>query len=346
MIIRDACPNDNARLIHLESVAPQGNRIKLASERTDYFVRANRFDDHVLKIAEDEATGEILGVMGVGSVRVLIGGQTMTGGLIFDWRSNPLIQKGLNRHMLRLWQSVEEAVAARNLDFLFGYVKEDNLRSLNIVMRSGATIIERCDFLTIPVHRSFCRRLDRYPVSVSTKIDGCAEMQAVQAAFPDRDLLPVADDLVLQQTLTDTYVRAKVSLGKSSLKIWDSSTDYTQRIVQLPRLYRAVRPVFAAVSHLLPLPHIPRIGEAVRDWYLFDLNIADPSDLPALMEKTRELAVNNQIDYLIICLNPQDALYPALFRLAWLKLPYCLLYYPRHVLVKPVAPTYFDIRYI
>lgn len=248
--------------------------------------------------------------------------------------------------MLRLWQAVEEEVAARNLDFLFGYVKEDNLRSLNIVLRSGATIIERCDFLTIPVHRSFCRRIDHSPVTVSSQIDGLTEMQAVQAAFQDRDLLPVAVDSVLQQTLTDTYVRAKVSLGQSSLKIWDSSADYTQRVVQLPRLYQAARPVFAAASHLLPLPHIPRIGEAVRDWYLFDLIINKPADLLVLLEKTRELAVNSQIDYLIVCLNPQDDLYKALARLAWLKLPYCLLYYPRKPTARPASPTYFDIRYI
>jgi hypothetical protein len=135
-------------------------------------------------------------------------------------------------------------------------------------------------------------------------------------------------------------------LGKSSLKIWDSSADYTQRVIRLPLLYQAARPVFKAISHLLPLPHIPRIGEAVRDWYLFDLDVTDPADLPALLEKTRELAVRSQIDYLVVCLNPQDVLYPTLSRLAWLKLPYCLLFYPRKPMSRPASPTYFDIRYI
>ena len=346
MIIRDACPNDNVRLIQLEGVAPQGSQIKLTSERSDYFVRANRFDHPVLKVAEDETTGDILGIMGVGAVRVSIGGQAATGGLIFDWRSNPLIQKGLNRHMLRLWQAVEKEIETRDLDFLFGYIKEDNLRSLNIILRSGAKIIERCEFLTIPVHRIFCRHGDRYPVAVAPKIDAAAETDAIRQAFAGRDLLPWPVHATGQQALTDAYVRAKISLGRSSLKIWDSSADYTQRVMHLPRLYRAARPVFAAISHLVPLPHIPRIGEAIRDWYLFDLDIADPADLPVLLEKARKLAVDSHIDYLIVCLNPKDVLYPVLARLSWIKLKYCLMYQPRKPIAEPREPTYFDIRFI
>ena len=349
MIIRDAGPNDNAQLIDLERSAPQGTRIKLVSERTDYFVRARRFVDPVLKIAVDEKTQDILGIMGVGPVKVSLGGATATGGLIFDWRSNIRGKNGLPRHIYRLWQAVEQEVAARKLDFLFGYVKEDNLRSLGILMRSGAQIVEEREFLTLPVHRAFCRNIDSYPVLVEPCIDVGQDGQTVRSACEGRDLLPLADDSGLLQALTDTYLQAKVVLGDSSLKIWDSSADYTQKIMHMPLLYHLARPVFAAVSPIFPklLPRIPQLGEAVHSWYLYDLLIQNPDDLPRLLEKTRLLACSRQVDYLVICMNAKEAFYPAVASLAWLKLKYYLLYNRlNNDVAIPAEPTYFDIKYI
>lgn len=105
-------------------------------------------------VAEDEKQGgDILGIMGVGGpVAVRLKGEIIRGGgFVFDWRSNPLAQKGLQRHMLRLWQAAQAEIAQRNLDFVFGYVKEDNERSLGILKKNtGRRLWKQKSFLPCP----------------------------------------------------------------------------------------------------------------------------------------------------------------------------------------------------
>lgn len=158
MRVRPATAADNEKLIAIEQLTPQGGQIQLVSERKDYFFRAKKFADPIVLVAEDEEEDMILGIMAVGPVELKLHGKTLRGGLVFDWRSNPMAQKGLPRHMLRLWQAAHKEIIRRDLDFLFGYVKEDNFRSMSIITRYGAEVVESKDFLTMPVHARFCRR--------------------------------------------------------------------------------------------------------------------------------------------------------------------------------------------
>ena len=311
-----------------------------------YFVRADRFSEHILMVAEDEKSGDILGIMGVGIVKVMLGGKAVNAGLVFDWRSNSQVASGLARHMMRLWQGVFTEARARRLDFMFGYIKEDNARSLGIILRSGPTVAEDRDFLTIPVHRAFARKFDENQLTVERAIDAVENLTKLHTACNGQDLLPLADNPELMQHLQDTYLHARISVRGSSVKIWDSTADYTHRVVSTPWYYQAARPVFNAVSQCLPLPHIPRPGEEIREWFLYDFLIEQPEDLPVLLEKARQLAVANRIDYLITCLSQREAVYPALSRLAWVKLKYHLMFFPVADVAAPVEPTYFDVRYL
>jgi len=155
--VRAATAQDNEKLIAIEQRTPQGEQIKLVSERKDYFIRAKKFEEPILLVAEDKDIDDILGIMGVGPVSVTLRGKTVRGGLVFDWRSNPLAQKGLPRHMLRLWQAAQTEIARQKLEFIFGYVKEDNERSLGILKKYGAQAVETKEFLTMPVHARFSK---------------------------------------------------------------------------------------------------------------------------------------------------------------------------------------------
>ena len=70
MHVRVATAEDNTKLIAIEQLTPQGEQIKLVSERKDYFIRAKKFEEPILLVAEDEAQGNILGIMGIGPVNV------------------------------------------------------------------------------------------------------------------------------------------------------------------------------------------------------------------------------------------------------------------------------------
>jgi hypothetical protein len=347
--IRQAVPADQDRLAALERNAPQGDSIKLLSERKHFFVRAERFDDPIVMVAESEQTGDILGVMGVGPVQLRLGGNPMAGALIFDWRANQAAAQGLPTHMMRLWQAVRRQIEARNLSFIFGYIKADNVRSLGIVGRMGVQTVEQVIFYTIPVYRALTSEQRSRSARVLTAqaiTDAGLDLAGLQKAFAGRDLLPDHKEMPRLQLLAERYRRAVIQAGRSSMKIWDATADYRQRVVHLPGLYRAARPVFRLLSPLIPLPRIPKPGEEIRAWYLYDLILHRQSDLAPLLEQARRLAVADKIDYLIAAAGVGDPANALLTRYAWLKLPYQLVFQALVPLPPPRTPTYFDIRCI
>lgn len=348
MTIRPATLEDNDRLLAMEENTPQGSSVRLLTKRRHFRVRADRFHNPILLVDEEERTGTLRGVMGVGPVKVTVNGKSSTGGLLFDWRSNNQVTGSLARHMYRIWQAVQKEAAARKMEFLFGHVKRDNNRSLDILTRSGAKMIDTVVFLTIPVHRAFSSRKALQDVRVETAIDAQRELAQVRSRLTGHNFLPEPDFTGLSQRLADHFVPAVIRLGESSLKIWDTSQDYQHQVLSIPKLYQMAGPVFRKISGVLPVPHIPDSGETIREWYLYDLIIQRPEDLSPLLEMARQLARNHQIDYLIIGVNPQDALYPLLAARSWLKLPYDVLFLPLSpgMSEMPNPPTYFDVRYL
>jgi hypothetical protein len=346
MVIRKASPADNDRLLEIERHAPQGRNFQLLSERKNYFVRAGRFTDPIMLVAEDENSGNINGVVGVGPVKVSINGSSATGGLLFDGRSNSLVNKGLSLGLYRLWQTMLKEVDARKLDFLFGYIINENDRSMSIALRSGMQIAEEKESLAIPIHSSFFKHLDQQSVTVLPVTDAHQDLADLRSAYAGHDLLPETEDIQLRQEYANRYMRAKVSIGGSSLKIWDTSADYNHRVLSTPKILQRLQPAFHVVSQIVPFPHVPSPGDQLRHWFIYDLIIEKPTDLPILLEKTRQLAQKHQIDFLAAVVSRKESLYANLAKYAWIKQKFSLVFLPVKPIRPPSAPTYLDMRYL
>lgn len=348
MRVRPATAADNEKLIAIEQLTPQGGQIQLVSERKDYFFRAKKFADPIFLIVEDEEEDMILGIMGVGPVLVRLNGETRRGGLVFDWRSNPQAQKGLPRHMFRLWQAAHKEILSRDLDFLFGYVKEDNERSMGIITRFGAKIVESKDFLTMPVHAPFClRRKEVAKVTFAADPNEEQDWQATAASFGSQDLFPDRSQREATREQRERYLLGRFNYQGSAVKVWDTSEEYTNRVLNIPRLFKAIRPIFRIGSKVLPLPHIPNLGEEIKVWQLFDLILDKPEDLNPLLEKVRQAAVTRGIHYLVIALSPEDKDYQQIAKKAWVRPRYNLFAMPlKEHIPLPHPPTYLDVSYL
>ena len=138
MIVRPAEPRDDEVLLRIESMAGQGDRIRLIDERDSFFSRARQFDNTILLVGENEATGALHGVVAAAVQRLIVAGQERLGAYMFDLRSNPEVNKGLSRAMFFLWRGLEERLMEQGVEFIFGLIKEDNSRSYSIAQRMGA----------------------------------------------------------------------------------------------------------------------------------------------------------------------------------------------------------------
>ncbi len=345
MGVRDAEPRDNDALIALELTAAQGTGIRLSTRRTDYFCRAAQFPGHILLVGEDDKTGQLQGVMGAAPVRVRYGGEDHKGAYIFDWRSAQGTAKGLSLAMFRLWQQLEKRLLAEGVEFLFGYVKKDNVRSAGILQRVGTRIVGTRDFFVLPVFRTL--RVRR-PVELVPpgELKWSEDWGRLADRFGRWDLFPVREDGEGKPLFDARCLRGQLRSGESRAKIWDDSTQQARVVVDLPRVFRLAGSVAATLSRAIPLPRVPLPGETVRTWELFDLEMADPDEITALVAYANNLARSEGVDYLVVSADSGE---PELRRAGRGSL-YTLTYY---LFVKEYASlpprgekAYLDIRCI
>jgi len=334
MIIRDACPADSDRLMAIEQHAPQGCGVQLQSERRHFFVRADRFSRTICLVAEDEHHQALLGVMCAALQPLICGGQPALGAMVFDWRANGQAASGLKRHMFELWQALRGQIQAAGADFIFGYVKADNERSLSLSRRIGAQVCDTVDCLLFPVRRP--------PLHVDLGVARIETAPAALTATVRREMLQ--DLFPLDTGPEDGNLKMKITAGRSSVKIYDASGDQQHRVLHVPAVYRLARPLLQPLRLLAALPHIPKTGNVVRGIFFTGLDLADSRDWPVLLESARRLAKHEGADTLSLFLSRKDPDYPLLARHSRYRLPYHLVCLPLASSHLPASPTHFDIR--
>jgi len=343
MLIRPVEKKDNEKLIELEKKAGQGEKLRIVTERDDYLFRANKFVDSIIYLAEDETNGEILGVMGVGPVNVTLAGKETKAGYIFDWRSNPEI-KSLNRAMYRIWIEIKKEMEARQIRFIFGFVKEDNSRSLNIIQRVGAKPVGEKIFYTLPLFRSFSSSGDQ--AKIQGKINSWEEYLKVKSQKGTLDFFPHYDNGDWFSKSREAFFAGKISHGDSSLKIWDTTSQYRFRALEIPTFFKMARPVFSFFSPIISLPRIPRKGEAIKNWFLYDFDIRKKEDLPILLEGARRFAMEEEVDFFIFIRDAKETPLDFAERKAWLKVKYKTFFFPFEKLPMPQNPTHYDVSFL
>ncbi len=345
MIVRPADPRDDEVLLRIESMAGQGDRVRLVDERDSFFSRARQFSNTILLVGENEATGALHGVIAAAVQRLIIGGQEHVGAYMFDLRSNPEVNVGLSRAMFFLWKGLEERLLEQGIEFIFGLIKEDNNRSYSIAARMGAEVRGGKRFFTIPTYR---RRRAPREVIAERRIDARQEYVSLKAHYADYNLLPIVDDYEHMQDLYDQCLVARLSCGESSLKLWDVSHHYTRRVSAMPRAYELAGSVLRKLSRFIPLPKIPAPGEVISVWNVLDIitSRGRENEMRALLAQANNMAIDHGVDYLIVAVDAEQP------ELAWLRrgavtsLNYKVMVKEYNPVPSLVGKSYLDPRWL
>lgn len=345
MLVRPAESRDDEVLLRIESMAGQGDRLRLIDERDSFFSRARQFNNTTLLVAENEATGALHGVVAAAVQRLIIGGQEHLGAYMFDLRSNPEANRGLSRAMFFLWKGLEERLVEQGVEFIFGLIKEDNSRSYSIARRMGAEARGERLFFTVPTYR---RRKPSREVKATRRIDAQQEYVALSAHYSGCNLLPIVSDFEHMQDLYDNYLMARLECGASSLKLWDVSRHYTRRVAAMPRAYEFAGSVLRGLSHLIPLPKVPSPGETVNVWNVLDVMTrrGHENDVRAMLAQANNMAVDHGIDYLIIAADAEQTELAWLRRMAIMSLRYKVMVKEYRPVPALAGNTYLDPRWL
>jgi hypothetical protein len=148
------------------------------------------------------------------------------------------------------------------------------------------------EVLSRPVYRR--HRVGEVPQEVDLTTKNREMGEAVAAEYGHLPLFP--SDLrnaYLSEPMRETGLFScfRLARGESwaSVGLYRVSREIWTRVVTLPWYYRAARPITVAIRPILPLPVIPREGDQVRYYHLFNHLASGPDGMKLWAEIVRYL---------------------------------------------------------
>jgi GNAT superfamily N-acetyltransferase len=310
--LRVATPADNDALRELELACPQGTRLKICSERDDYFVRSRLYgNDHTL-VAVDRAKDRLFGVIAASTKEVRIAGVPRKVVVFNDLRVHPDYRRSvLARHMLGAWLAMERWAKEQAADAICGLVKSDNdAMSALQGKKSEYRWVGRMVVLNRPVFRR--ARPGAAPEIVPAGDDGLAD--ALWKEYGGRDFVPEALRArcpTPAMEATGLFETWRLARGDSwaSLGVYRVSKTMRTRVVTIPWYYRVAGPAFSAISPVVPLPRIPRPGGTIAYTFAYNHLAEGPLGLvlwKELLARANDLALADGADLLTAAFDPAD----------------------------------------
>jgi hypothetical protein len=276
---------------------------------------------------------------------ILLSGSPTRAAYFYDLRAAPDYRGSMKRGLYRLWKAAEEEAIAGGAALFYGFVKEDNSASLRVTAKGGASPVGTFGILSLS---SLPRRESPLPPLAEGEIP--LGIQAVEEASAGHDLRPLDLPEIYRRGRELGYLRGiwRLEDGRSfaQASVWDLSHVYRGVVLRMPTSLTLLRLALNPFAALLPLPRVPRVGEKVAYWSLFDLLRGGPNGdalLDRLIRRLQHRAAQEGIQLLTAFsyLEPPGTPLPRRF------LGKLLRY---RTMVKPIAaplpegPLYLDVR--
>ncbi|HTW91683.1 MAG TPA: GNAT family N-acetyltransferase [bacterium] len=292
VLIEDYSPAaDNEPCMALERSAPQGKSRRLSFRRSTFHRRAENFADHKLIVARLE--GAVVGVVGVAFKDVRLYGEPRRAAFYFDLRVHPEYRRlGV---AWRLAREITRFGDARS-DFGYGYTIDDNREARAMAWFRARTPASSCHFLAYPTYA-------RRPSRSEARAASMAEVhERLLATVPPFDFY--TNPLVGGST--GGHVASWV-LDDAGCTVWSNEGIFAEVVEALPPGgMLAGRMLDSRLLRGLPHPHIPRVGEQIRSWYLTDVHGRNPMQVADLIRFVSARARDQGIDFLHIPLLAGD----------------------------------------
>ena len=351
--IRPATESDNEALIEIERACPQGSRLIMHSERSDYLYRAKLFGNHHTVVAVDH--GRVFGVLAATLKKVLIDGEEVDAAYFYDLRIHPDFRRTVTgRNMLKVWFETEKWAKDSGARIMYGMIKGDNETMLGMQRKKRA--YKFSGEMLIVSRAVFKRNAVDLPVEhVDLSRHGRDLAAEVYKEYGSKNLFPAnLTDSYLTEEMDKTGLFScyRVSSGESwaSVGLYRICREIWMRVLKLPWYYRIARPAFETLRPVLPLPFIPAQGDQVRYYHVFNHLSGGPDGdklWKILICHINNLALAEGATIVTGCFSPGDRFYNMFKRGAMNTMPYRIGYKPltgdREYCFSPFAPDVRDM---
>ncbi len=299
MIVREAKPEDNKKLLELERNTAQGGWIKLAFEKKDFFSKSSRFQKSKVLVTEENE--EIVGTFSAGVKEVLVNNKKHFAGALFDLRLNSEFRDKIRKEYHYTFYKIDKWLEEQDVILSYGYIRIDNQAALKPILKRGYKILASVKYYTVPVFR-------RMKVNENTFIYDTEKILKI-INLNKSDLT-----LFFQRKNSDDplwYKTIGVESGDSSVycRIWNMSLEKTIMLYKMPWYLKLLSGISKFLSSFLPLPYFPGIGEQIKFWFITDLvysGSAAKKLFKQLYKKVNNLALQEKIYMIILPENESE----------------------------------------
>lgn len=289
VIVRPYRYSDNEQALALERRCVQGKDFQLSFRREYFHRRAEKLGTHFIAVAEID--GQIVGTQAVALKDAMVYGEDMRIAFFFDTRVDPRFrgQDIAKRMIVDVY-----GWTFQHVDCAYLYTVSDN-RIVRFLMNMGGTEeVGGYDYIVFP---TYAPRVPRHNPHQTTLDEVHESMIATAGPF---------DFYCDPRKHLDTRPHVGSWLidsdrGCAGCSAWNNHDILAEVVEHVPWSLRVLRWFAGHVNALaMRTPHIPRKGESVRSWYLFDFHATTPELACDLIRFVAARAKEAGVDYCYI----------------------------------------------
>jgi ribosomal protein S18 acetylase RimI-like enzyme len=310
--IRVADDADNAELLDLEKMCPQGTSLVLQFDRSpDFFLRSRVYDNYKIYVAEEE--GKIVGTVGATLKEFNMGEEVVKGFYIYDLRVHPTFRgRGIGSKL------VQQAVAEGNeADLAYGHIMEGNHPSIALFKRLGFQNIHDHMLLNVPLYKRQEQTANK--VRKMTRDDVPSVVDLINEHYRNHDFFaPLNIDNFLKRTrqLTDhglqsTQIVEAENRIVACAGLWDYSRILRPSILRVTARLKMLTYILKFANLFTNTMKLPSVGEFFRLMYVTDLAFTEETDsVKELIKNCFSLSYCCGCNFLVFPLDPLDPAIP------------------------------------
>ena len=321
---------DSPDAIALEATLDQGEAIALRFRRPTFHARSSVYENSVILCAR--SGGRLVGTAAGALKHVVLNGEVRRAVYGYDLRVDPAFRRGGTAQ--RLGNAVIEFLGGG--DCRYSLVAGQNRLAVCFTQRAfGAACTIPLVYVIMPVTRNRRRR------------PACTDPgpEAIHREFLQHagtlDMLPP----FRAELLAGHVASVRLEAGSAGCSIWTNEALLAEEVVRLPRHLQLLGLVARPFANAHLLPRIPRKGEMVRSWFLYDLFARGVRDMREVLAEVNARALESGKDFVYVLMQEGDPAIRAIREAGYryLTLPYVFVAGGTNV-PAPGSRIYLDVR--
>ncbi len=324
--------SDNEAALYIEEQCVQGASLSLKYRRPSFHARSEVYDRYRILCAKQD--GNLVGVSAWAEKNVRVHNATVRAAYAYDLRVLPAYRK--QGVAIRIMKATLDDIGSQT-DCIYTLIAGQNQVAFKLVKHMfGMRTVIPLTYIIMPVYKRLKSRKE-YCTTDAGEIHERFLCHHYRMEF-----VPHFDVSRLKGYVTSFVEKQGRSAGCS---IWTNKNILAEQVVNVPKYLEVLRIIYAPLRLFAALPAIPKKGDILRSWFLFDLYAKNAECLYELLASVNNKAFDNEIRYLYVLLQKSDALCALISKsgLRTFTLPYFFLCRPSDVVAES-ENIYIDIR--